>query len=892
MMERKYEGRSVIGWMAVGLLVWIVGALLALARPAEGVTLTSFNKSVHRGVFVLGVDDFVKRAFLDSAEAAGVPVTWFCASYYNLAHPAPDALNEATASARRALMREAYQKGHEIAAHSGPIGIDTLTTAEIQSMFSVERDMVNGVVGAYPVSWTYHGNDWEAATQAQVRSYFPGLIRLRTASHDTVSTVIQTAYQTSAAITTLPDRPREQSVDIGVDWSYVDGPHPLPQCRMDRIVYTSVTNLCDSCGTGTASTDTTDMWDFFRDLKKIHGVAVTSLHAPDVDISNAQFGKLCRMAAADPAIWTCTAQQFYNQFGDALDESGYGTIYVSATADTMGAGSSTDPAHLRWIYQCWGQTVQLQSGTYNLNTLTPGLDLQIESNLTFRGPATIACDGSGATVTDDENIIVDIQPTGGVKTGYKVKFANLTFDYWGANNTSSAERIMSISDSNVEIDSCAFQGAVSSQIRSQTNSITGIRVTRSTFTLDTTVTQYGIFRSGSSNQWSIIGNTFTYASGAGSTGTKYGVYGETSAWSTTDSLLNNRFLNAKDATTYYALARFNVVDNTTRPFYRFACAGNEFQSATLANISCRLKSNYYDFTSAILDSIGYYTSSTLAWTAPTPKNWISVRNTTAGDTVKFGGVPLTYMGTQTYWGSIGPTQYDESLYIWPGAVSGRGTLRLNGPWKLLQLVDASVLPVSDSLTAATWYLLPRVYNESDATLVRSWFDAYENWPDATRKKIRFAMDGHTMSISGTASYNGPWALLAAIPGTETASDSLTASTWFTVPRPYNLTDALQLDFWLRCYRKWPNSERMKIRFKVAGADLSFDGAAGHYGPWSAWEAIGTTETASDSLNPSTWFLMPRVPEENYAQLVQNRIYLDAIALWPDSKRKQVRATTR
>jgi hypothetical protein len=857
---------AVIRWMELGFLALIAGALLALAAPAHGATAIPYSPTTHKAVFIMAVDDWVSQAFYDSAEAIGVPITWFIDPAEN-----DEGGTEAT---RRALMHTAYTSGHDIAAHTSTAVTSSTTAAQARAIFAASKDWITNELGASPTSWTYYGNDWTAVSQSVIREYFPGLIRLRDTSSDASPTV---PYRNGAAV--YPDVPS------GITPAYGTGPFPLAMYRLDQMVYTA--RLCTTCLSGGVDTDTSGTADMLDDLVATRGVAITSVH-PTSDISATQFAWILRSGTLLRSdIWFCTAKQFVEQFGSALDEDNYGVIHAAPYGRFLGSGTTADPTPIGTALLTWGQVVQLKDTTYSVETLFgPSVDMVVKTNQFLRGPATIVLDQGGTGATASE-VTMALTPTGSNYTGYWGGFRGVTFDMINSDYASSAlDRSVNITKSSAIIDSCLFTGGASgecAQIHCNQANTDNVKIRWNTFALDTAGTCAGIERISGAGMsgWCIANNTFRCTT----TGTKYGVYAAV-ALAADDSLLNNRFINGNNSSTFYGV-RYAAANSATAPYYTTLTNGSEFVGTTA---KCWLKSGAKTISTdggAALDSL--VASSSATWR---DKMWFKT-DTTVSDTTKFGGVPLSHLGAQTYWSSIGPTQYTGDLYIWPGAVSGRGTLRINGPWKLLQLINASVLPVSDSLTAATWYQLPRVQNESDATLVRSWFDAYEKWPNATRMKMRFAFDSHAMNITGAAAtYNGPWALYAAIPGSETASDSLVASTWFTLPRPYNLTDALQLDFWLRCYRAWPDAMRKLIRFQVAGADLSFDGAVGHYGPWSAWAAIGTTETASDSLNPSTWFRMARVPPRTYAQLVQNRIYLDAIDLWPDSKRKQVRATTR
>lgn len=293
------------------------------------------------------------------------------------------------------------------------------------------------------------------------------------------------------------------------------------------------------------------------------------------------------------------------------------------------------------------------------------------------------------------------------------------------------------------------------------------------------------------------------------------------------------------------------------------------------------------------------------------RNWAG-RFSASSDSMKMGGVLSTTRGAYVwkpaqygvevgpYHTSVGSTIYAGEPYVWTATLTtSHGVNRIGGPWKLLQLINNGVLPAADSLDYTTWHEIPRVYNDSDKVLVRSWLDAWENWPNTARMKVRFAFASSPMKVispSDSSYANGPWgALKHIVSGGGTVSDSTSASTWYQFPRPYNHTDELQLDYWSRVWKKWPDATRKKIRYRVQGTDLAMfepDGTSLD-GLWAVDAAItAATATASDSLDEATWFLLPRVRDKEFAQAVQSRIYLDALATWPDAKRKRVRVRTK
>lgn len=294
------------------------------------------------------------------------------------------------------------------------------------------------------------------------------------------------------------------------------------------------------------------------------------------------------------------------------------------------------------------------------------------------------------------------------------------------------------------------------------------------------------------------------------------------------------------------------------------------------------------------------------------RNW-PVHISLTGDTLIFGARARSYFhGSSTLWyglpaynistgaqhASIGPTQYTGDPIVWSGNATGRQGYQDMSPWKLLKLINAGVLWPVTAANGGTYYEIPRVYNESDATMVEGWFDAWRNWPTATRAKIQYLMSGTTSLIkSADSTYVGPAQLIASLAaGHESACDSTNSSTWFRFTRPYNLTDKLQIMHWLDYMETQTDTTRRKFRFAVDGTDLSWfspaTGTSYANGMWQLYSAIGTTETASDSLAADNWFALPRVRPKEYAQAVQNRIYTRTLAVWPESKRKQVRVRTK
>lgn len=298
--------------------------------------------------------------------------------------------------------------------------------------------------------------------------------------------------------------------------------------------------------------------------------------------------------------------------------------------------------------------------------------------------------------------------------------------------------------------------------------------------------------------------------------------------------------------------------------------------------------------------------------AATNRNW-PVHVSLTGDTLLWGVSAKSYFhGGSTLWyglpaygietgpqrASIGPTQYPGPPLVWYGNAAGREAYQDMSPWKLLKLINAGVLPAVTAANVGTYYELPRVNNESDAAVVEGWLDAWRVWPSATRAKIQFLFSGTTALIkSADSTYVGPAQLIASLAaGNEVACDSVDATTWFRFTRPHTLTDRLQITHWLDYMETQTDTTRRKFRFAVDGADLSwFSPATGTTyanGMWETYSAIGGAEVASDSLASDNWFMLPRCRPKTYAQALQNRVYTRALAVWPESKRRQVRVRTK
>ncbi len=298
--------------------------------------------------------------------------------------------------------------------------------------------------------------------------------------------------------------------------------------------------------------------------------------------------------------------------------------------------------------------------------------------------------------------------------------------------------------------------------------------------------------------------------------------------------------------------------------------------------------------------------------ASASRNW-PVHVSLTGDTLIFGarakslfhGAAGAWYGLEAYGidtapihASIGPTQYTGDPIVWSGNYPGRQSYQDMPPWKLLSLINAGVLPAVTATNVATYYEIPRVYDESSLTMVETWLDAWRLWPAATRAKIQYRFgDTSCLIKSADSTYVGPAQLMAALTnGDEVACDSTDASTWFIFTRPYNRTDKLQLQHWMDYMEVQADADRKKFRFRVADTDLGMYSPATDTsypnGLWELYAAIGAGEVASDSTVADNWFCLPRERPNAYAQGVQNRIYTRALAVWPEAKRKQVRVRTK
>lgn len=272
--------------------------------------------------------------------------------------------------------------------------------------------------------------------------------------------------------------------------------------------------------------------------------------------------------------------------------------------------------------------------------------------------------------------------------------------------------------------------------------------------------------------------------------------------------------------------------------------------------------------------------------------------TQANDTLRFGGYAGTGANTENGNAWIGPSTYGYLPLLWTsGAIQGRpATATLAGPWEALKFVNAGILATSSATDPDTWFEIPRIYDESSLAVARSFLDAWEKWPSAAQAKVRFRVSGEpvTTITSSDSTYQTLGQLDAALTAAaETASDSLDASTWFTLPRPYNLNAAFQIEVLRAWHRTLAEANRKKIRLRVASTDFSLYRPDTTYseGLWGALAAINAAaETASDSLDASTWFSTSRVYD--MAQAQQVGVYRDAWVGWNDATRKKIRLNTK
>jgi len=139
--------------------------------------------------------------------------------------------------------------------------------------------------------------------------------------------------------------------------------------------------------------------------------------------------------------------------------------------------------------------------------------------------------------------------------------------------------------------------------------------------------------------------------------------------------------------------------------------------------------------------------------------------------------------------------------------------------------------------------------------------------------------------------NGPWKLRQLIDnGVLATSDSLDASTWYTIPTPTTTWEEWQIRTWLDAYKAWPEATRKKIRWRIGGPGslLSYSPAGDNYvGPWGALAAVNADAgLVSDSLDTATWWRLPKPTTR--AEELQLLTYLDAYEAWPLATRRKIR----
>lgn len=577
---------------------------------------------------MLAVDDWVHGPFLDSAEVVDAPITWFIDPSEN------DGGGEE--ANRHQLMLRAHSLGHEIAAHTIAAVTCSTNVQQARQIFAASRDWITAQLGEAPVSWTYYGNDWNRATQSVVRDYFPGVIRLRTNSVDNPPVF---AYRSEAAA--YPAAPP------GLP-SYGCVPFPLAQYRLDQIVYTG--RLCTRCTDSVVDEDTAGTWDFFEDLVRIRGVAISSVH-PVGDISATQFAQLLRTAKSRGDIWLCTARQFYETFGQQLRDDRPRVIHASPDGAEMGCGTPDEPLKLQHALFCWDKLVQLKDTTYQLEELFgPEQDLVLSTNLFLRGPATLVADlsGHGPTAT---NIILNLSPANSNYTGYRGGLRKLRIELVNCDNLGSqVDAGVSIVRSHAEVDSCEFSGCGSAEaalIYGSAANLQGIRIRWNTFELPGAGTCAAVQRSSATGMtgWCIAQNEVHCLS----SGNKYGVL-FASAASAEDSVLNNRFVNDLGSSTFYGL-RFLQANAGAPPYYAAKVNGNEW-AGPVAKLWLRSGvKNLASDQGAGLDSLA--ASSLDLW----GRKMYWSPSTEVNDTTRFGGVCLPWLGAGSYWSSIGCRQY-------------------------------------------------------------------------------------------------------------------------------------------------------------------------------------------------------------------------------------------
>ena len=680
--------------------------LLAFSTAQATVSHTAYDPTVHKGILCVGIDDYMDATQLDTLDAVGLPVTFFIYE------------DEAEANATRiAATNRAINTGYDIQAHTTSVGIDTLTAAEIRTMFSEAKEYVTSKRrmrsdwSATPVGFTYFGNAWTEESQSILTDYF-SVGRIRYYSSDT---------PTVRAYPYAPDVSPQWKSDRGL---------PLAQMDLSRLTYPTANTVCDSCGTGTASEDTTGMADFLEGLSDDRAISVTSFHKQNYDISNHQMATLLRTADARGDIWIATIQQVWDEFGDSHAHEDWGVVYCDAQGDSSAKGTSDDPIAFEWaLNYTWGQTLQLADETYDLPSMfgveaaDPSFDLTFTNSMTIRGPATW---DFGEVYTDNTRFgaIVLLDPENDTwLEDYRLRLVNI--DMSSDVSTTYGGSILYIYTRNVEIDSCNVTQGSNMAFRLNNDNAHRVRCTNSTFT-QTSNSPNGCFTktSSGSDSSSFIGNIVTNESASGSI--RGGFYAQ-NVECVGDSIMNNVFINdAVSPTSYYAVGLTKVGSSGYDVFF----GGN---LVSTGNTDVVINLDGADFTWATgVDSLTNVHG--LGKNFVTPSSSIS-------DTLRFGGYKLSGWATGANHASIGPVQYTANPFVGSKLPFSRQSYAmLEGPWDLLQLIDNGVLSASDSLDTDTWYPIVIGETPQEQAQYQLFIDAYNAWPEANRQKIRWSVE--------------------------------------------------------------------------------------------------------------------------------------------------------
>jgi len=679
--------------------------LLAFST-AQAITYTDYDPDTHKGILCVGIDDYMDATQLDTLDAVGLPVTFFI--YEEEA--------EANANRRRDTNR-AINSGYDIQAHTTSVGIDTLTTAELHTMFSEAKEYVTSKRrmrtdwSAEPVAFTYFGNNWTTESQEIGKTYFD-LIRLRPNSSD------------ATPVKAYPDEP-----DASPTWSSGRS-LPLVQTDLSRVIYTASTAICDSCGTATASTDTTGIGEFLTDIVTNRTLVITSLHRENYDISNHQIATLLREANSRGDIWITDISHLWAELGSSHDTDSWGVVYADAQGDSAGLGTATDPVALEWaLSHTWGQAIQLANETYDFTDMfgvDAAYDLILKNSMTIRGPATITITKGGTNTSDETAVSFDASPVGGTFTDtYQIRLVNCTIDV--GSGDSASESGIYIADRHASVDSCTINQGSGIGIRVSGSAARAPRITNNTFIQDTgTLAGRGAVGKYSSGGDSLvfIANKVVTESDSNQYSHVGLIYSEVAI--DADSILNNEWFNCSQAKNNYAFM-------TTTAEYGAVFGGNYIASPDTTGI-IYLDSAAKNATIA-LDSLS--DASGLA------KNWVTLDSTRGqlNDTLRFGGYQLSGWSTGANHASIGPVQYTANPFVGSKLPFSRQSYAmLEGPWDLLQLIDNGVLSASDSLDTETWYPIIIGETPQEQAQYQLFIDAYNAWPEANRQKIRWSVE--------------------------------------------------------------------------------------------------------------------------------------------------------